>query len=372
MSVAADFLCLLIADDLTGACDAAAPFAARGRRTVISLTAEHAGQARPVDAEVLAITTESRRLSVGSLPAVYRGVAERLAGYAPAILFKKIDSTLRGHAGAEISLAAGAFGRECVIVTSAFPAMGRTVQGGTLRVAGDGFSPVPLIPYWRAQGLRDAVHARAGELARALQSGCRFISLDASSDEDLDAIAAAGLAAGRRILWAGSAGLATALARTRALGPPAALPARERSAVLFCIGSNHTATTEQKRQLLAARQVAAACADTASPGLAEETLRGGRHFLMDIPCASTPAERIRELIGRWTGPLVLSGGDTASLVCRALDARAIRLQGEIRPGIARGVMDGGLFDGAPVATKSGAFGRPDALIQILDELTCLK
>ena len=51
--------CLLVADDLTGACDAAVHFAMRGLRPVtvrIARGPQHAG------ARVLAITTESRDL----------------------------------------------------------------------------------------------------------------------------------------------------------------------------------------------------------------------------------------------------------------------------------------------------------------------
>jgi D-threonate/D-erythronate kinase len=39
---------------------------------------------------------------------------------------------------------------------------------------------------------------------------------------------------------------------------------------------------------------------------------------------------------------------------------------EIVPGIPRGILRGGMFDGLPVATKSGGFGDADALIRIAD------
>jgi uncharacterized protein YgbK (DUF1537 family) len=53
-----------------------------------------------------------------------------------------------------------------------------------------------------------------------------------------------------------------------------------------------------------------------------------------------------------------------------LGVREIRLEREIAPGIPRGSISGGLFDGLPIVTKSGGFGKPGALIQILDDLTC--
>ena len=69
------------------------------------------------------------------------------------------------------------------------------------------------------------------------------------------------------------------------------------------------------------------------------------------------------------GGLLLSGGDTASLVCRALAVDSIRLVDEVTTGIPFGVLRGGLADGRTVATKSGAFGNMDALVRVADFFT---
>jgi uncharacterized protein YgbK (DUF1537 family) len=360
--------CLLIADDLTGACDAAVHFAVRGHRTVVSLDPRTDAQG----AGALAISTESRGLSPKGLRAVFAdlsGADHRFLW--SALRFKKIDSTLRGSVGAEIALAMEAFACESAVITPAFPAMGRRVESGVLRVEDAAFEPVELAAYWRAQGLCGWVHVAPEGVAAALASGTRFISADAATDADLNAIAAAGLASSRRILWTGSAGLASALARAVARGPHAERGLSERyAAVLFCIGSDHPVTIEQQRQLAAARPVAALNVETAEPERLAEAFRGGMHVALDVPYGRIAPEGIRRLIGDWRGPLVLSGGATASLVCRALGVREIHLHSEIAPGIPRGAIAGGLFDGAPIVTKSGGFGKPGALIQIVDDLTC--
>ena len=54
--------CALIADDLTGACDAAIQFKMRGVRSVVHLDLEAIG-----DAEVQAFSTETRDLEAGQL-----------------------------------------------------------------------------------------------------------------------------------------------------------------------------------------------------------------------------------------------------------------------------------------------------------------
>jgi uncharacterized protein YgbK (DUF1537 family) len=142
--------------------------------------------------------------------------------------------------------------------------------------------------------------------------------------------------------------------------------------VLFCIGSTHPATAEQERALAEARPVSAFNDEDAAPEEICEALDRGVHVLLHLRAGRVSPERIRTLTGVRRVPLALSGGDTASAVCGALGAREIRLCGEIAPGIPGGVILGGAADQSPVATKSGGFGAPDALIRIADYFTCPK
>jgi len=363
--------CLLIADDLTGACDAAAPFAARGHATAARLVA--GGDAAGLD--VLAVTTESRALPAAALRGVFERTALALAGVESRMIFKKIDSTLRGNVGMEVALAAEVFACDAAIVTPAFPAMNRIVEAGWLRVAGASFEPVGMAAFWSAQGFACA-HVSPEGLDAALASGMRFVSVDAGSDADLDAIVRCGLGSPRRILWAGSAGLASALARVGQASWPASGKAGQEACptgampVLFCLGSDHPVTLEQERNLIAARGALALDALTAAPECIAATLAGGRHVALRIPYGRVSVERARRLLGGLRGALMLTGGDTASLACRALSAAGIRLHHEVAPGIPRGALMGGPFHGAPVVTKSGGFGAPDALIRIADYFTC--
>ena len=334
--------CLLIADDLTGACDAAVHFARRGYRTHVRLDSH--GE----EVGVLAISAESRHLNAAELRRVMDELAQRLPIAQARILFKKIDSTLRGNVGAEIAAALTAFGCEAAVITPAFPAMGRTVEEGYLRVGA-----AEAVDLAARLALEPSVHVQPGAVSAAIQSGARFISIDAACDHDLDNIAAAGLESGRRILWAGSAGLASALARTLPCWAGRGSVPQPASSVLFCIGSDHPVTVEQQRHLLA--------------------LGRSEHVVLNLPVRQTSLERVRELVGNAVGTataLVLSGGDTASLVCRALGVRRIELENEIVPGIPWGYLSGGAFDGWRVATKSGGFGAPHALIQVADFFLC--
>ena len=349
-----------------GACDAAVHFAMRGYGAVVSLDprfeaaapgADHQhGEPRSGPGGV------ARRFALGSALA---GLAAR------SLIFKKIDSTMRGNPGAEIAWAAEAFGCEAAIVTPAFPAMGRCVESGVLQAAGGASNP----SIWRRTGamgncavagtsLRAAWRRRSPRRRGSSPRMPRRMATWMPSPR-LDWLpSAASCGRGRqgwRRLWRG----------LRQPGPHEVAGRFERhAAVLFCIGSDHAVTVAQQRELSAVRRVAAVNAEAATPDCIRDAFRRGMHVALQIPYGRIAPERIRELMGDWRGPLALSGGATASLVCRALGVREIQLRREIAPGIPRGVIAGGLFDGAPVVTKSGGFGTPCALIQIADELTC--
>ena len=66
------------------------------------------------------------------------------------------------------------------------------------------------------------------------------------------------------------------------------------------------------------------------------------------------------------GALILTGGDTAAFVLRALGAAQIELAGEIARGIPWGFVMGGVADGCAVVTKSGGFGERDALVHAFE------
>jgi D-threonate/D-erythronate kinase len=165
----------------------------------------------------------------------------------------------------------------------------------------------------------------------------------------------------------GSGGLAAALARALTPGQPGGgpRPLQRNAPVLFCIGSDHPATSAQQAALLARRNVQMVFWDFAKREDMVNALQSHRHVCLQIPRGAAPAEQVRELIGA-AHAIVLSGGDTASLVCQAVGVQAIELCGEIASGIPYGVLQGGDLDGIAVATKSGGFGREEALIEIAD------
>ncbi|MPN47612.1 D-threonate kinase [bioreactor metagenome] len=89
------------------------------------------------------------------------------------------------------------------------------------------------------------------------------------------------------------------------------------------------------------------------------------------------SELIAQMLG-WLGAnllnkqevtgVVLTGGDTAVAVCRALGVTGIHILEEIAPGIPLGLMTTNGGKTLKVVTKAGAFGNPDALVKASHKL----
>jgi len=300
---------LIVADDLTGACDAAVAFASASQTIVCIRLPCSAGLSL---CSVLSVSTESRDVESPEMCRRMNAVAEQTG--AAKLIFKKIDSTLRGNVPAEIEAARQAFACTTAIVTPAFPDMGRTVVDRHLHIDG------VLIKH-------------AGEH-----------TLDALTNGDLDRIVEDGLKLPGRVLWAGSAGLAKALAR-KLYGGSTSKPAPSiHGPIVFCIGSDHPATQAQQAELYRHRPDAK---------------------IVLISRTQTIPDDIREGL-REAGALFVTGGDTASVVFQAIGAEAIAIQSEVVTGVPWGRLTGGLMDGCPVVTKSGGFGQSDTLIRVAD------
>src|SRR5579875_3023538 len=131
--VSAGLVGVIIADDLTGACDAGVHFSARGFRTRVDVGSE----ARvDIGASVIVFNTDTRCADSTLAEARAERAAQAAYDLGPRILFKKIDSTFRGHPALEIAAILRHSGRSLAIVAPAFPAAGRTVSGGRIRAAG--------------------------------------------------------------------------------------------------------------------------------------------------------------------------------------------------------------------------------------------
>src|SRR3954463_8919764 len=125
----------VVADDLTGAADGGVQLARAGYRTAVAFHGEPVPAGGAARGGGVGLDTDSRALAADAAAARRRAAARAVAG-APIVL-KKIDSTLRGHVGAEVAAALEASGRGVAIVAPAFPPAGATPAGGVQRLDGE-------------------------------------------------------------------------------------------------------------------------------------------------------------------------------------------------------------------------------------------
>jgi uncharacterized protein YgbK (DUF1537 family) len=292
---------LILADDFSGACDAAASAAAAGYSAAALLTPPL--EAQP--ASLLAYSTETRHLSGNDARAVIRALAPACAGRT---LYKKIDSTLRGPWVQEVDeiLAVSDFSQ--AVVCPAFPALGRTVRNGWLYVDDRPFQQIV----------------------------CPFEVRDAVTEQDLARLAAEICTS---ILPVGSAGLARHFFALHTRNPAADSPLSQRGSnqnfapsrpFLALVGSENPVSLSQLR-----------------------FLREGRPDDVIVNPDSYP----EALAG-----VFATGGETAARFLRASGARGITGLRDLLPGVPAGHILGGRYNDVYMITKAGGFGAPDAIL----------
>lgn len=343
METNSDYMIGILADDLTSAADGAAPFVARGHRAMIG---RHALPQGP--AAVTAVDSRSRSMSEIEAAAHAAQFASQLAS--SDILYKTVDSTLRGHVRVELEAAFKASGREMLVFAPAFPAAGRTTIGGIQLVDG-----IPVTDSLYGQDpVHPARHSRLTDLVPA--SIGRVVILDATTQAELDAQVEA-LPEPGSILWVGSPGMAAALARR--FDPTAQSHANfapVSSDILVAIGSANPVSHRQADLI------------GAMPGVALLRAPIARDTNPATVLDRIAAEAASHLRRRPFGALIATGGDTLEAVLDRLGISAFEILQEIEPAfpLGRAEIEGGRS--LLLAMKAGGFGDDHALRRAIEFL----
>ncbi len=393
---------LIIADDLSGAADCAVACANAGLESLVALNLDAAP-----GAEALAVDTDSRRMSEAEAAARCARVVAKHAG--ASVIYKKMDSTARGHFAVEISACLAAMRRAysarriLAIVAPAFPASGRTTRDGYQllhgsrlettdiwqheRMAGTAFLPGMLANAGLAVESIGLVTVRSGGLAAAMQASadCDALVCDAETDDDLQAIAEAGQGFGRRALWVGSAGLARYLPAASGFLRTRDTEGREalRTGPVICAVGSRSGVSHRQFAMLE-EQKGISCFTVApdmlrqgngtagwmsqSAAVARAASVGDVAVRLGDAGDADPAESLRlcTAMGAFLAPhvagargVIATGGETARAVLLAAGVATLRLIGEVEPGIPLSNTGGGLR----IITKAGAFGGAKTLLE---------
>ncbi|MFN0041353.1 MAG: four-carbon acid sugar kinase family protein [Burkholderiales bacterium] len=375
---------LIVADDLTGAMDSAGPFAQRGCETwVIPQVRDHLPEMAR-EAQVVSLNTESRHLPAAQAAS---RVAQCVSDYATQgfdILFKKIDSTLRGNVVAETHAAMQAAVRPIALVAPAFPAQGRTVREGRVYVNGvvladtefarDALSPPPTA------ALTEVFRSQVGVAARHWTPGTRLGAglwiADADQNADLDVMIAATRDELSQVMLVGSAGLGQALAASIETHACASRAAAVDGCIVLVIGSRAAASRAQVASLLSESGTIIVKAVNGRVGEWPDLKNAPQIAVVVEPDPQhgegDPAQVARDLAQAAltlvrrpaTRALVATGGDTAMALLQASGCPAVQLLGELMPGIPCAQV---FIEGRPIrwVSKAGGFGGADALRDVV-------
>jgi len=414
---------VVIADDLTGAADCAASSAALGCRATVLLHSpeQPESEAGWPDTDILSIDANSRCLPAEQGAQLATRLVYLCASHnadSEYVLFKKIDSTLRGNVADELAALLHArrsispANAKCSIVMApALPAQGRTTVGGRLFVHG---VPLEETDIWKTEsrpaqsdilqllataglscGLVDRSTVRSGSarLRHAILQSAKHVEVvvcDAETDADLYAIAEASLGEPTVTALVGSAGLASQISRAICIPPEVAC--RKWSfgvgSTLFIVGTAASTSRQQAHVLESIPEVVTF--HISPPVLLNsrikqveiiQSIQSGRDVLLMLEgehCSNYGEQFLpkafSDLLSRCSqslGGLVATGGETARAALDALRIHRLRLLGEVEAGVPFSVADCWIRP-LPIITKAGAFGSPESLVRCREFLRGLE
>jgi uncharacterized protein YgbK (DUF1537 family) len=413
----------IIADDWTGACDSGVQLVKAGLRVY---AVSEPGSAIPTDVEALVFDTDSRALPRDLAYARVRESAEALETSGVHLIYKKMDSTLRGNIGAELDAMYDALAPDLIVIAPAFPATGRCLIDGRMYVHGqplhetavatDPRTPVKesdVLRLLARQSTRAIGHVTMGQLsgdptdmlaqlAEMREQGIRYVVFDAESDEHLRQVVKLIEMSNLKVVWAGSAGLASCLSIAAGEQATSAMPTiSPGKPALVAVGSVNERSRQQLRVLLQEPNLTGvglapeSAFDATATGkeiarvvrYCRKAIAAGRSVALytkaepaDIQRGFAEGERsghgreatsrfIAEMLGEAVAQvvrlygierLVLTGGDTARQVGSRLGATFSRLLGEVEPGVPVSRLgETNIY----AVTKAGGFGSDDVLVK---------
>jgi uncharacterized protein YgbK (DUF1537 family) len=415
---------LIVADDFTGACDTGVQFSKNHLKTIV-ITSTDSVRESLGKCNVLVLNTESR---FDNPETAYKKAYDTGKTVLPEEIkyfYKKVDSTMRGNIGAEISGLMDSLEIRHTFLVPALPKYGRTTLNGKVFINGvlleetefgnDPKNPVKesFIPKIisrqtdKKTGVIIHDYILAGrktlieKLDHHLNAGIEIIIFDAKDEKDIDLIASVISEIRTKVLFAGCSGLAEYLAKYLEFK-------KIRRSSIVIAGSVSEVTRRQIE--FAAHYLPVKVVDIDTENIFSDERTGEKTRILeqvkgsvsrdeDLIIRTAPSrdavtrsfetgeqygldklsvtEKIATFLGEVAGEIIqscdikgilLTGGDTAMKTARSLRISEVVLHDEIVHGIPYGYFEGEEFKEIIIVSKAGGFGGEDAIFLVLNFL----
>jgi D-threonate/D-erythronate kinase len=421
----------IIADDLTGANDTGIQFAKNGYKTRVLILDDglkNIGFENKHD--VLVIDTETREVEEDIARSKLIRILKEIKVTEEDIVYKKIDSTLRGNVGAEIEEIIKIFNKQFCILSPSFPSLERVTVGGNLIVQGKPLgrsaytdnrfniaeSYIPSI-LKKQTGLSieriDLNEVRRGQynivrlIDNLVKEKKKIIVIDSSNENHLRDIALSGIRFGDKVLFSGSGGLANYLVGNFNKKKESDIDIRNnKEPILIVGGSKNPLMLDQINYIINHMKFAKLKIDIKQIFYQEkkilddyvnkclEIIMNKDNLIIYIDAVYNKKElidekliheyklsyfelgnKIKEFFGKLAARvvreskiknLVLTGGDIAVSVCRQLNISELELIGELLPGIPLSSVHFKDIN-LNLITKAGGFGKKETLFELINK-----
>jgi len=420
----------VIADDLTGANDTGVQFAKNNYKTMVSIFKDKSlDVVIPDDLDVLVIDTETREIGEKNARHRIKKILKKLNITKEDIVYKKVDSTLRGNIGVEIEEIINILKKDICIFSPSFPSHQRITVGGYLIVQQKplGFSEYSSNSSEHGENsfishlLKKQTNLSIGqidlrEVSRGsevilrriedlFQKGNKIIVVDSTNEEHLKDIFASSLKFKGSVLFSGSAGLANHFSQIFTKKEKPKKNINNKATIAIVIGSRNPLAMTQIEYLKGKIKFEEIKIDLENVFTNKEkildkyisigikSVKNNNHLLIYTDAVYNNKEKInkklmlernlsfrdlevkiKEIFGEIVfkviqesslRKLILTGGDIALGVCKELGISNLTILDELLPGIPLSIAYYKNTD-LNIITKAGGFGEEDTLYRLIN------
>jgi D-threonate/D-erythronate kinase len=410
---------VVIADDDTGAADTGVKFKSLGLPVFMIGESNLSNTSILSDAGVLSVSTRTRNTNPETAISIVKRTCSWIEEKQPELIFKKVDSCLRGNVGAEVGVLMDALSYAAAFIVAAYPAMNRTVFDGIqylngIPIAESEMGQDPVSPVTESNVVKiinQNASYKSGEIKlevfklgiiglknkvqELMNLNCRCICFDATEQMHLDLIAELQLTYFQNCLPVGSAGMASGFAkvlgstwsknvnltknfRGKSVTYSCGSASSQLAAQLDLLGKNTGLPQLNLKPSLLVRNIGV---DISSLGIESNVTEDGiiirieKEFKPGIKvspesiCEGLAEAVVFSLRSYRPDIIFLSGGDTAKAILDRVEVGFLELVGEPLQGLVCSIIRGGYADGLKIITKAGAFGDFEILCKLHNIIT---